>query len=66
MITVDSRNAKLAEVTTPAVLAAQRAQLSAPEYAALSKLKTHAESQQPMPIGFSRERESLRLAVGQL
>ena len=65
-ITVESRNAKLAEVTTPAVLAAQRGQLTPEEWATLSSLKDQAlarGAQGPIP---ARERESLRLSVGHL
>lgn len=65
-ITVDSRNAKLAEITTPEVLAAQRAQLSPAELAQLSALKTQALERgvaEPVP---TRERESLRLSIGHL
>ena len=67
-ITVATRDVKLKETTTPAVLAAQRRQLSGEEWAHLSGLKTQAETQS-MSRSVSeppRERESLRLAIGHL
>ncbi|MBI2512504.1 MAG: relaxase domain-containing protein [Opitutae bacterium] len=63
-ITVESRNAKLAEITTPEVLAAQRAQLTPREWNELTAIKARAETRgiaEPSP---TRERESLRLAIG--
>jgi conjugative relaxase-like TrwC/TraI family protein len=68
-ITVASRDAKLREITTLAVLAAQQAQLSPGEWTQLTALRQDAEHrslaeksvrQMPLP----RERESVRLAVG--
>jgi hypothetical protein len=66
MITVDTRNAKLAEVTTPAVLAAQRAQLTPAELGKLEAVRDKALSSHPDFPTVSRERECLRLAVGHL
>ncbi len=65
-ITVRSRDPKLAEITTPAVLAAQRSQLSEAEWNALSGLRETAVTQGPLDRGPTRERESLRLAAGHL
>ncbi|MBI2516006.1 MAG: relaxase domain-containing protein [Opitutae bacterium] len=65
-ITVESRNAKLAEVTTPAVLAAQKGQLMPAEWAELSALKAQALAQGDPESIPTRERESLRLSVGHL
>ncbi len=65
-LTLESRNAKLSEITTPAVLAAQKGQLSPAEWTQLSDLKTQALVRgKPDPIP-ARERESLRLSVGHL
>lgn len=63
-ITVDTRDPKLAEVTTPQVIAAQRAQLLPADLAGLEALRARAEARgraEPEP---TRERESLLLAVG--
>ena len=65
-ITVESRNAKLAEITTPEVLVAQRAQLSPAEWKHLSKLKAQAMARGVPDPSPTRERESLRLSVGHL
>ena len=67
-ITVETRDVKLKETTTPAVLAAQRAQLSAEEWSHLTELKTVAERQSltKSALETPRERESLRLAIGHL
>lgn len=67
-ITVQTRDAKLKEATTPAVLAAQREQLSSAEWTKLATLKESAEQKSlvhPNPAP-PRERESLRLAVGHI
>jgi hypothetical protein len=62
-ITVASRDVKLKEATTPAVLAAQRGQLSDSEWAQLTELKVDAERQSLVRSALEppRERESLRL-----
>ena len=65
-ITVDSRNAKLSEVTTPQVLAAQRSQLSPSEWSQLSTLKDQALVRGAPAPEPTRERESLRLSVSHL
>ncbi len=66
-ITVESRNAKLTEITTPAVLAAQRAQLSAGELQELDGLKAGAVECATMePNLLNREGRSLRAAVWQI
>jgi len=66
-ITAESRNAKLAEISTPAVLAAQRAQLSPAELQDLQTLKTRAMARTGSGIVLAhREGESLRLAVAHL
>jgi conjugative relaxase-like TrwC/TraI family protein len=67
-ITVATRNVKLKEVTTPEVLAAQRAQLSGDEWSHLDVLKSQAERQSLLPSTpeVPRERESLRLAIGHI
>jgi conjugative relaxase-like TrwC/TraI family protein len=65
-ITVGSRNAKLAEVTTPEVLAAQRKQLTPPEWSKLSTLKAEASVRGVLGPDPARERESLRLSAGHL
>ena len=68
-ITVTTREAKLAEITTQKVLEAQRRQLSSEERAVLENLREKALSrslggaQEPTP---GRERESLQAAMGQL
>ena len=68
-ITVATRDAKLAEITTPAVLAAQRAQLSPSELASLTHVRDTAitRSQDPShTLGLGREHESLCKAVPHL
>jgi len=68
-ITVATREAKLAEITTPRVLEAQVRQLSPEERTTLESLRDQALSrslggvQDPAP---GRERESLQVAIGQL
>lgn len=63
-ITVNSRDAKLAEITTPEVLAAQRAQLTPKEWEELTATKSRAETRGAEQLSPTRERESLRLAIG--
>ncbi len=66
-ITTESRNAKLAETTTPEVLAAQRAQLSPAELKELGILKTQAITRTGQKTTLSgRERESLTVAIAHL
>jgi len=65
-IAVGSRDAKLAEVTTPEVLAAQRRQLTPGEWSHLSELKATAQELGRKGPETTRERESLRLSVGHL
>jgi conjugative relaxase-like TrwC/TraI family protein len=65
-VTVNSRNPKLAEVTTPQVLADQRSQLSPEECSHLSSLKSGALARGAPELSPTRERESLRLSVGHL
>lgn len=66
-ITVESRNAKLAEITTPEVLAAQRGQLSSVEHEVLDALKTHALARCAVGVELARcEDQSLRAAVRHL
>ena len=68
-ITVDTRNPKLHERTTPEVLAAQKAQLKPDEWAVLSTLRKQAEMHAAEPanaLAPSRERESLRHAIGHI
>jgi hypothetical protein len=68
-ITVDTRNPKLHERTTPEVLAAQKAQLKPDEWTALSALRERAERNAAEPVNTlapSRERESLRHAIGHI
>lgn len=65
-ITVDSRNVKLDETTTTAVLAAQRAQLSPDELFRLRSLRSEAEEREARPPEFPLERESLIQAIGHL
>jgi hypothetical protein len=65
-ITVGSRNAKLAEVTTPEVLAAQRKQITPAEWSKLSTLKTEASAREMPGPEPTREQESLQLSVGHL
>jgi conjugative relaxase-like TrwC/TraI family protein len=66
-ITTETRNAKLTEITTPAVLAAQRAQLSSAELGELQTLKTEAgiRAGQRMPAP-GRESQSLVAAISHL
>ena len=66
-ITVDTRNPKLAEITTPEVLAAQRAQLSARDLSRLERLKSRAERREAdLLIDPRLERESLRTSIHHL
>ena len=68
-ITVGTRNPKLHERTTPEVLAAQKAQLTPDEWTALSTLRKQAEMRATEPANVqapSRERESLRHAIGHI
>lgn len=65
-ITVDSRNVKLAEATTGAVLAAQREQLSQPEFAQLWAVRQVAEERSERSSELPFERESLLQAIGHL
>jgi conjugative relaxase-like TrwC/TraI family protein len=68
-IAVSSRDRKLAEITTPAVLAAQRDQLSPEEIQDLTNLRDEAivrSRELGHDLGLGRERESLQLAAGHL
>jgi conjugative relaxase-like TrwC/TraI family protein len=66
-ITVATRDVKLKEATTPAVLAAQRAQLSPAEARQLESIKSGtAQRASFLREGPGRERESLALATGHL
>lgn len=65
-ITVDSRNVKLHETTTGAVLKRQREQLSPEERAQLSAMRSQAEARGPADSDFPLERESLLQAIGHL
>jgi hypothetical protein len=68
-IAVSSRDRKLAEITTPAVLAAQRDQLSPDELRDLAKLRDEAIARSREPNrchGLSREHESLQMAASHL
>jgi conjugative relaxase-like TrwC/TraI family protein len=66
-ITVESRNAKLAEITTPEVLAAQRAQLSPVEQHGLAALMTQARARCAAGVELPRcEHRSLSAAVRHL
>ncbi len=66
-ITVETRDVKLREATTPAVLAAQRAQLSAQEWARLATVRDRALTSSSRNLeGVPRERESVRRAIGHL
>ena len=66
-ITVESRNSKITETTTPAVLAAQRAQLSPAELNDLDAIKAQATAQAGQQIALSGgERESLAVAITHL
>ena len=66
-ITTETRNAKLAEVTTPEVLAAQRSQLSSVELAHLEAVRTQASAQagQRVPAP-GRETQSLAASISHL
>ncbi|MGA2693902.1 MAG: MobF family relaxase, partial [Opitutaceae bacterium] len=66
-ITTETRNAKLAEVTTPEVLAAQRSQLSSAELAHLGAIKTQASARagQRVPAP-GRETQSLAASISHL
>ncbi len=66
-ITTESRDSKLAEITTPAVLAAQRAQLSPAELGELKMLKAQAgiRAGQRVPSP-GRESQSLAAAISHL
>ncbi len=68
-ITVATRNPKLAEITTPAVLAAQRDQLTPTELKSLRKSRDRAiaRSQEPdHDLGLGREETSLSFATAHL
>lgn len=68
-ITVASRNPKLAEITTPAVLAAQRDQLTPAEFRALKGLRDQAIARTREPdhdLGMGREETSLSFAITHL
>lgn len=68
-ITTDSRNAKLAEITTPEVLQAQRRQLTPAELTSLEQLKGTAENRASAQIRepeYARESECLRHATAHL
>jgi len=66
-ITVESRNSKITEITTPEVLAAQRSQLSSVELAHLGAIKAQASAQAgqraPAP---GREVQSLAASISHL
>jgi conjugative relaxase-like TrwC/TraI family protein len=66
-ITVESRNSKITEITTPEVLAAQRSQLSSVELAHLGAIKAQASAQagQPVPAP-GREAQSLAASISHL
>ncbi|MFT3784082.1 MAG: MobF family relaxase [Nibricoccus sp.] len=69
VITVETRSAKLAEVTTPAVLRNQREQLSADEEKVLTGLKEQAlqcSPREPARAILSQERDSLHASVRHL
>jgi conjugative relaxase-like TrwC/TraI family protein len=68
-ITVDTRNLKMHERTTPEVLAAQKAQLKPDEWTTLLAMRRQAEANAAQPahaLAPSRERESLRHAIGHI
>ncbi|MBK9990943.1 MAG: relaxase domain-containing protein [Verrucomicrobia bacterium] len=71
-ITVETRSAKLAEITTPAVLQRQREQLTPMELEALTALRHQAEIQagervdEPERTLLSKERDSLHASIGHL
>lgn len=65
-ITVQTRDPKLAETTTDAVLSAQRAQLGGPELERLTRVRENAVQRIPEPPMPTRERESVRIATAHL
>lgn len=68
-ITVSSRDRKLAEITTPAVLAAQRDQLSSEEFRDLAILRDEAIARSREPDrghSLGHEMESLQMAASHL
>jgi conjugative relaxase-like TrwC/TraI family protein len=68
-IAVSSRDRKLAEITTPAVLAAQREQLSPEELRDLTNLRDEAIVRSRDPdrnLGLEREQESIQFAAAHL
>ena len=67
-ITTRTRDPKLAEISTPKVIAEQRAQLSASELASLEEIKAEAlrKSGEILDSGLGRERESLRMAIAHI
>ena len=68
-IAVSTRDRKLAEITTPAVLSAQRDQLSPDELRDLTSLRSKAIARSREPdryLGLGREEESLLIAASQL
>ena len=68
-IAVSSRDRKLAEITTPAVLAAQRDQLSQDEIRALTDLRDQAIARSREPdhnLGLGKEQQSLGFAAAHL
>jgi conjugative relaxase-like TrwC/TraI family protein len=71
-ITVETRSAKLAEITTPAVLQRQREQLTPKELETLTALRQQAEAQtglcgrEPERMLISKEHDSLREGLGHL
>jgi conjugative relaxase-like TrwC/TraI family protein len=71
-ITVETRSAKLAEITTPAVLQHQREQLTPTELETLTTLRQQAEMQagqhrgEPNRMLLSKERDSLHASIGHL
>ena len=66
-ITVERRNSKITEITTPEVLAAQRSQLSSVELAHLGAIKAQASAQagQRVPAP-GRETQSLAASISHL
>jgi len=66
VITKETRDPKLREITTPEVIAKQRAQLSPSELNHLDALKLSAERLPSPVVGIAREQECLRMAVGHL
>jgi conjugative relaxase-like TrwC/TraI family protein len=68
-ITVESRDRKLAEITTPEVLVKQRAQLTLGELSTLEKVKATAVTRAKdctKGIGLNREASDLRRAISHL